>query len=574
MKVINSGNIEKWMFDYFEGNLSLHERLEVEHFIKENPSYQADFDAWSGAFVKEEPFLYKNTDVLVKKGFFEDKKMLVLFFVLLGSGVIIHYLTNNEKEVNNNSSLLLVENSNTVKKTSVFPSVNIQKAKNDINEFVNLMNDGEVLSSKELLNNHNKISSNGVLSVGYINTSDESILVKNQEDKHSIEILDQVKTREVINNNLTKDLISHENNRSVFPLIAYSEKSIDFLIESNLKNYATKDKYNLVVHKDAKKGIVEYKKKKNTFNHYKSKTLSQSLNKMLNKELSLTVYDNRLMMKQNQMTLGINTAFAGKIKASRVQANYEKLSLFNKNDFMVSYDTKIKGLNAGVGMLLSNQIDDTFDKKQVDLFYAHSFNVGGLKVIPSIKGGIRQTKVNWNNIGVSSLSESLQDSINKNTSLSFNMSPSLMVELPFAYAGVQVNEAYNSGDKFVKDFKSLESTNTRNYSLVFGTDYRKSFGKRFIMSPQLYIDIYEDNRKTKYTFATTMQYNKGLLGVGYTNNKTFRGVVGFDIGEFRMTYNAEADLDLYKSGGLNSLKHEVAVQFIISKKKTGILLYD
>ena len=46
---INNTNVDKWLFDYFEGELSAIEKLNVDTFIQNNPVHQSDFDAWQNA---------------------------------------------------------------------------------------------------------------------------------------------------------------------------------------------------------------------------------------------------------------------------------------------------------------------------------------------------------------------------------------------------------------------------------------------------------------------------------------------------------------------------------------------
>ena len=48
--IIRDNNIEKWLFDYFEGNLTPHEAIELNNFISKNPAYQNEFDAWQKSY--------------------------------------------------------------------------------------------------------------------------------------------------------------------------------------------------------------------------------------------------------------------------------------------------------------------------------------------------------------------------------------------------------------------------------------------------------------------------------------------------------------------------------------------
>ena len=48
--MIGRENIEEKIFQYFEGELSADESLELENFINNNPEYQIDFDSFISAF--------------------------------------------------------------------------------------------------------------------------------------------------------------------------------------------------------------------------------------------------------------------------------------------------------------------------------------------------------------------------------------------------------------------------------------------------------------------------------------------------------------------------------------------
>ena len=93
--MIGRENIEEKIFQYFEGELSANESLELESFIKNNPEYQVDFDAWENSVVQDENIKYKFVDELLVKERFSPKVLFkwasggALFFGLLASSVIL-----------------------------------------------------------------------------------------------------------------------------------------------------------------------------------------------------------------------------------------------------------------------------------------------------------------------------------------------------------------------------------------------------------------------------------------------------------------------------------------------------
>ena len=63
----NYENIDRWLFDYVEGNLSSNQESMLENFILNHPELEVDLDMWrmsniktSNAFVNDRPFVTSN----------------------------------------------------------------------------------------------------------------------------------------------------------------------------------------------------------------------------------------------------------------------------------------------------------------------------------------------------------------------------------------------------------------------------------------------------------------------------------------------------------------------------------
>lgn len=59
---IDKTNIDKWLFEYFEGGLSSIEKMNVEQFVALNPEFESDFEAWDGARINESQLRKVNLD--------------------------------------------------------------------------------------------------------------------------------------------------------------------------------------------------------------------------------------------------------------------------------------------------------------------------------------------------------------------------------------------------------------------------------------------------------------------------------------------------------------------------------
>jgi|GEM_PF-4548067 len=84
---INHSNIEECLFDYFEGNLSEQDKVELMSFIHQHPEYERDFAAWAQSFTMQaEPvkdYKIEKSLLIKRKPFFYHKATYFIFVVLV-----------------------------------------------------------------------------------------------------------------------------------------------------------------------------------------------------------------------------------------------------------------------------------------------------------------------------------------------------------------------------------------------------------------------------------------------------------------------------------------------------------
>mgnify|MGYP001170343429 CR=1 FL=1 len=109
--MIGRENIEEKIFQYFEGDLPASESLELENFIKNNPEYQIDFDAWKNSVVQDDQLKYEHADELLvherftPKGWFKWASGGVMFFGFVFASVVLM----NKFDFNNETLKILTE---------------------------------------------------------------------------------------------------------------------------------------------------------------------------------------------------------------------------------------------------------------------------------------------------------------------------------------------------------------------------------------------------------------------------------------------------------------------------------
>lgn len=64
---IDAHNIDEWLFNHFEGNLSLDEQSQLMDFLNAHPEFAEDLDLWSNMSIEEPEMIYPNAQDLIQE---------------------------------------------------------------------------------------------------------------------------------------------------------------------------------------------------------------------------------------------------------------------------------------------------------------------------------------------------------------------------------------------------------------------------------------------------------------------------------------------------------------------------
>ena len=60
-------NIERWLFELLEGNLSPEQIAQLETFLLQHPELDVDKDVWAQAKVDQREYVYQHQDKLIRR---------------------------------------------------------------------------------------------------------------------------------------------------------------------------------------------------------------------------------------------------------------------------------------------------------------------------------------------------------------------------------------------------------------------------------------------------------------------------------------------------------------------------
>ncbi len=149
---IHRGNIDEWLFNHFEGNLSAAETRQLQSFIKNNLEFADDLQAWNNSFVEESVPSFNSSLLIKDLGQLQKRNRRVaaamLALLLIGStSAYFMFETNNVSVVAQSTSLMPTTK---LKASNEFGT----NANNKSNVFPEKINSASFNSGTSALNNY------------------------------------------------------------------------------------------------------------------------------------------------------------------------------------------------------------------------------------------------------------------------------------------------------------------------------------------------------------------------------------------------------------------------------------
>lgn len=465
--MINKNNIEEMMFDYFEGNLSSEEKSNVDSFVKENPEYQADFDAWSQASLPQENFVFERVDELLvptgkAKPFLFARWKTAFVFIAASFGLSAAFLLNNSTTETNKIasndlsgrtrnfdaavSELVSDNigDNTTKKTrdnkkqNQNKSISKNQSKNQSN---NIMGEDKTLtqfnvetsSEKTFINKEDKIAAsktiNKIESTNNIKTNHGQALVNNTTNNSSATI-DKKANASAANKGSVNNITNNDLKRT----------SVSVGSNSDVASSKTGLAPNKTVNQAKNTKAIASQSELNRANSDQVKNINSDIDKYISVDMDIIALSeadylsnpslkkgkdnfeayeknevkffndkNPYVILPNALNLNLNSSFVGNSKGIRFSYlyNYQYPELndnFSTN--VLAIDGYVKPLKGGLGLVLESDVlgHNKFSTKGIAVMYSPKFKLSGnVTLEPSVRYGVYQKSISWNQLKTSQM---------------------------------------------------------------------------------------------------------------------------------------------------------------------------
>ena len=197
MNIPNKENIDRWLFDWTEGNLSPSQEFMLQEFLLLNPDLESDAEAWDAASVSSIPFTYNNQESLKRKkrriiGYWQFYAA-ACFVLTIGASLFYGLSQNNEfkpteknkTQASNKSKISLKNNINTGLKeinptllglSSYNKELTNKRVIEDKDFFISMANYSSSLKEPENFNNYDNLPTKSLIDYQIVDnsSSDES----------------------------------------------------------------------------------------------------------------------------------------------------------------------------------------------------------------------------------------------------------------------------------------------------------------------------------------------------------------------------------------------------------------
>lgn len=500
----NYENIDRWLFDYIEGNLSSDQESLLENYILNHPELEVDLDMWKMSNIKaSESFV--NDIHLQKKT--ENRKVFALVNTI---GLIIILLIGRQIHIEEQD----------------FSSTNLAQA--------------EVQQNNEISIIHKEANESKV------NISQEVHNIVQDPLLETSNLIADISLRPMETNSLIRNEIILGNANTVYKPELLIEK-----LELNLDTQMSGIKINNSIEGDDTESAEKTNTKSidsKSFNLLdNTKALINKIDRALSKNVALSNYRDHHYLIPHTSSIDANLSTIGSVSQSRIQSISRVRwmdSDQSKLTQQITFDTYARGIRSGIG-------------GQVNYDYYADGSIkdwnGGLMISPKIalSRNILLEPVAKLKIGNKLLD---RDKIENNSLAIFNSdSPQLFsydstlsvgrklwyrdldigftINTSIFYVGVQASNVLNHSENI---YQNTESTNYRTptvFSVCAGTQY-VSRNEKLSFHPYFYLRSV--NKYNQYFGGFSLDLDKVYIGAAADFDKNYSGSIGLSLDRFAL----------------------------------------
>lgn len=465
--MIGKENIEEKMFEYFEGELTASEAQEVERFIQENPSFQADFDAWKLSSVEVVNYEYKHVDDLLvaekssPRGWFKWSAGGALFFLLaITSFGIVHKYKNEDAQISD------VQNSD--KRSLNLAAADHQDANTVLTTAARVGREADVVQESVAVTKTNQVSQEVAANA----TRESKKTNRAQNTTGNSSNGDNIKRAR------NTFAATNEQSNNTVPRVLGNDESLDVIGLASLVRLGYSFSLNRYI-KDARFSYENLNKP--------NFVLANFRDPYLNYNLAHSIEENGAFVGNGGEGIRIETLYRTEWPSATKQ---------NFTSQIISLDTRIDALRGGVGVMINaDRIGHgKLNANAISLIYSPKFIVGKLSIEPAFKYTYNTRDIAWGQVDKNDVKDPRNgvlyasvpftpDDVAHSTMVYHDFGLGLLVNADKFYIGGQIDHI--NAPSYDNDLFDQQITIPYKMSFMTGTDILKKKDGVWLLSPSL-----------------------------------------------------------------------------------------
>lgn len=568
-------NIDKWLFEFVEGNLSPTQVTQLETFLLNNPEFEADLDAWRFAKVDATPVTYPGVAARKRKPIpFWVPVSLVITSVFVAGGIAGAYLN----EATHQKQPVSIE-------AAVYSG------------------DFKVSAHGEIALSANSLPMN----VG----SEQFAVTESDDEQRNSSIMTGLVPRFGINSQVVDQkpgtpvhaYVSELKPRAIIaPASAYTQPDVPStegnVMHENVQNVQvqiddennTKSQMQIEakqeVNVDRNVTAAAMTRGSNRLSSNYNKTLGGKLKSAMRKVIRMT--DNPIAFTNSKdiyyhvpamQTLNVNAGSVGNLLQPRVKSITRAQWTGQANQQVqneLSFDTYVKSIRGGIGVQVNHQYYNkgAYNVGQLALIYSPKLIVNrNFSIEPAVRLKMGDKRLDGANLAQGQHVElergnkriyhnetpekQVKDLWYKDVALALN------TNTKWFSAGFQIDNLGRHYDNVYNSFGENERA-SMHYTAHLGTDF---VSKTKIISFSPYLMYQKVENLSEIWGGSIFRYNKLTIGGAFSSGGDYAGSIGLKTNKFMLTYNA--DMTSSALTGTRLFSQQMTMRILINNGQYG-----
>ena len=520
-------NIDRWFFEYVEGNLSPSQEAQLEAFILNHPELELDLDAWKSATITPEPHQFPNQDTLLKTQ--KKKRRIIPLFWSTAAIVavtlisILFWQSDKPQKISLVTKTQGVQAQNKKQLTSNKPTQS-QVIKQTNNQLSFYNQSPLRTTTSEPLNPFYSKSKDHLIS--------ENITVREEQKNNQHTVI------ETISSSINDSDIANVGQLDSLTIVVQEET-----IDQTLNKNSIPNKQETISSKEAKNKLKEV-----TIFKQLEKSITK-MNDFMEKSIGLKNTRDHQVHVPGMSQIDANFSSAGDVSSTRFRSLTRAQWLGKDNQQLsnnFSLDWYAKSIRSGFAIQgkYSYYSNGVIQDWNTALVYSPKIALSrSLLIEPAVRLKMGNKILDENKVsGIN------QVEIERNNSLDFypngsspigkilwykDLGASLLIHSKWFYTGIQLDNLLHHQDNIYSSNIQNPRRAGTHLTIYTGTDYESKSGN-IAFAPYIMYDQFENRKETWGGF--NLQLKALALGGAVSSKNNFAVSLGLRLSKFSLTY--------------------------------------